>query len=88
MSNAYPIRNVVMAMSMKVGFTGRDGVAPSCQWLDPQPQQSVSGVLKRHDERDAGRSIGHARRQTPTRLTAASNPRPSSVCRPAFSRGG
>src|SRR6188472_4081023 len=73
MSNAYPTRNVVMAnLVMKVSFTGRDRVAPSCQWLDPQAQ-SVYCVLK-HAEGGAGRPIGHARRQTPTRLTAASNP--------------
>jgi len=88
MSNAYPIRNVVMAMSMKIGFTGRDGVAPSCQWSDSQPQGSAFLVLKRLDERDAARPVDHARRLTPTRRTAASNPRPSSVCRPTLSRGG
>jgi hypothetical protein len=87
MSNAYPTLTAVMANAMKIGFTGRDGVATSCQWLDPQPQGPAVAVLK-HDERDAVRLERHARRLTPTRQTAASNPRPSSVCRPTFSRGG
>jgi len=86
MSNAYPTLTAVMANTMKIGFTGRDVVAPSCLWLDPQAQHAFC-ALKR-PEGDAGRLGSHARRQTPTRLTAASNSRPSSVCRPAFSRGG
>ena len=86
MSNAYPTLTAVMANVMKIGFTGRDVVAPSCQWLDPHAQQAFC-ALKR-TEGGAGRLDGRARRQTPTRLTAASQSRPSSVCRPAFSRGG
>ena len=87
MSYAYPTQIVGMAtLVMKIGFTGRDRVASSCQWLVPQPQRPA-GVLK-HADGGAGRLDGHARRQTRTRLTAASNPRPSSVCRPTLSRGG
>ena len=86
MSNAYPTLTAVMANTMKIGFTGRDVVATSCQWLDPQAQHAFC-ALKRA-EGDAGRLGSHARRQTPSRLTAAVSPRPSSVCRPAFSRGG
>jgi hypothetical protein len=88
MSNAYPTQTVMAMSAMNIGFTGRDGVATSCQWLDPQPQQPALFVLKHtHDDRGAGRPVGRERRKTPMRLPTASR-RPSPALQPAFSRGG